>query len=55
MLYFPATTPNEISATQLVLDINASKVKKITISGNSLDIAYNDGKTATSLKELAQA
>ncbi len=51
VLYFPATTPNEISATQLVLDINASKVKKITISGNSLDIAYNDGKTATSLKE----
>ena len=28
LLYFPATTPNETSATQLVLDINANKVKK---------------------------
>lgn len=51
MLYFPATTPNEISATQLVSDINSSKVKKITVSGDSLDIVYNDNKTATSLKE----
>lgn len=51
MLYFPTPTANEISATQLVSDINSSKVKKITVSGDSLDIAYNDGKTATSLKE----
>ncbi|MGD0576704.1 MAG: ATP-dependent zinc metalloprotease FtsH [Candidatus Staskawiczbacteria bacterium] len=51
LLYFPTPTANEISATQLVSDINSSKVKKITVSGDSLDIAYNDGKTATSLKE----
>ena len=51
LLYFPATTPNEISATQLVADINASKIKKVTVSGDTLDIAYNDDKTATSMKE----
>ena len=32
LLYFPATTPNEISATQLVSDINASKIKKVTVA-----------------------
>jgi cell division protease FtsH len=51
LLYYPASTPNEISATQLVSDINQDKVKKITISGDSLDILYNDDKTATSMKE----
>ncbi len=51
LLYFPATTPNEISVTQLVSDINNNNVKKITVSGDSLDIVYNDEKTATSMKE----
>lgn len=51
MLYFPASTPNEISSTQLVSDINNNKVKGIIVSGDSLDITYNDGKAATSLKE----
>jgi len=58
LLYFPATTPNEISTTQLVSDINNNKVKQITVSGDSLDITYTDdlptgqtGKTATSMKE----
>ena len=53
MLYFPASTPNEISATQLVLDINNNKVKQITVSGDTLDITYIDSKTpaATSMKE----
>ena len=51
MLYLPAQTPNEISATQLVSDINQSKVKKVTVFGDSLDIIYNDNKTATSMKE----
>ncbi len=51
LLYFPATTPNEISITQLVSDINDSKVKKITTSGDTLNITYNDNKTATSMKE----
>ena len=51
MLYFPTPTSNEISATQLVSDINNSKVKQITVSGDSLDIIYADGKSATSMKE----
>jgi len=51
LLYLPATTPNEISTTQLVSDINSNKIKKITISGDSLDIVYTDNKTATSMKE----
>lgn len=51
LLYFPAETPNEISATQLVADINQNKVKDITVSGDSLSIIYADGGTATSMKE----
>jgi cell division protease FtsH len=51
LLYYPTETPNEISATQLVSDINQNKVEKITVSGDSLDIAYNDNTAATSMKE----
>jgi len=57
LLSSKATTPNEISTTQLVSDINASKVKKIAVSGDSLTITYTDlaaqagNKTATSMKE----
>lgn len=51
MLYFPGTTPNQISTTQLVSDINNNKIKKITVSGDSLDITYSDNKEATSMKE----
>ena len=51
LLYLPATTPNQISATQLVSDINSNKVKEIVVSGDSLNITYADNKTATSMKE----
>jgi cell division protease FtsH len=51
LLYLPAVTPNEISATQLVTDINANKIKKVTVLGDSIDIVYADDKTATSMKE----
>ncbi|MFA6992467.1 MAG: ATP-dependent zinc metalloprotease FtsH [Candidatus Gracilibacteria bacterium] len=51
LLYFPATTPNVVSTTQLVSDINAGKIKKVVVSGDSLDITYTDDKTATSMKE----
>ena len=51
LLYFPTETINEISTTQLVSDINDSKVKKIAVSGDSLAITYTDDKTATSMKE----
>jgi cell division protease FtsH len=51
LLYTPASAPTEISATQLVSDINNNKVKKITVSGDTLDITYTDNKEATSMKE----
>jgi cell division protease FtsH len=51
LLYLPATTPNEISATQLVLDINSGNIKKLTVYGDSLNIVYTDDKTAISMKE----
>ncbi|MEI7425187.1 MAG: ATP-dependent zinc metalloprotease FtsH, partial [Candidatus Staskawiczbacteria bacterium] len=51
LLYFPATTSTEITTTQLVSDINNNNIKSITISGDTLNIIYNDNKTATSMKE----
>ena len=51
MLYFPTSTPNEVSVTQLVSDINNNKIKQITTSGDTLNIVYTDNKTATSMKE----
>ncbi len=50
-LYYPAQNPQEISASQLVADINAGKVKKITEAGDQLSIIYTDDKTAASMKE----
>jgi len=51
LLYYPNSASTEISATQLVNDINQDKIKKITVSGNNLEITYNDDKVATSMKE----
>jgi cell division protease FtsH len=51
LLYFPATTPTEVSTSQLVSDINEGKIKKITVSGDNLNITYTDDKTAISMKE----
>ncbi len=51
LLYMPSETPAEVSATQLVSDINQDKIKEITVSGDLLDITYQDGTTATSMKE----
>ncbi len=51
LLYFPSTTSNEISTTQLVSDINNNKIKGVAVSGDSLNITYTDNKTATSMKE----
>ena len=51
LFYLPAEEPNEISVSQLVNDINSDKVKKITVSGDSLAIVYNDDKKAQSMKE----
>ncbi len=51
LFYLPQGPSNEISISQLVNDINADKVKKIGISGDTVTITYNDNKTATSMKE----
>ncbi len=51
LLYYPAADVSQISATQLVNDINENKVKTITVSGDSLFIVYNDDKKASSMKE----
>jgi len=51
LLYYPAAKTNQISITQLVGDINQGKVKKITVSGDSLSILYNDNTNAISMKE----
>jgi cell division protease FtsH len=48
---FLETPQKEISLTQLVSDINQGKVKKITISGNDLEITYQDGSQVKSRKE----
>jgi len=50
-LYFPSQTSNEIPVSQLVSDINNDNIKKITVSGDTLDIVYTDDKAATSMKE----
>lgn len=47
----PFGAKKEISLTQLVQDINQGKVKKITVSGSNLTVAYQDGNEAKSRKE----
>lgn len=47
----PFETTENLSITQLVEKINQGKVKKIIVSGNELQITYQDGKKAVSRKE----
>jgi len=51
LFYFPEKTPNQISISQLISDINQDKISKITISGDQLAIDYTDKSTAISMKE----
>jgi cell division protease FtsH len=51
LLYYPEQTTTESTSTQLVSDINQGKVKKITVSGDALEITYTDDKVGTSMKE----
>ena len=51
MFYVPGEQPDEIPLSQLVTDINQDKVKKITISGDEVQIIYQDEAKATSMKE----
>jgi cell division protease FtsH len=48
----PFEKEKEISLTQLVQDINQEKIKEITVSGNSLQIVYQDNSKAKSEKEI---
>ena len=47
----PFEEKKEISLTQLVEDINREKVKKITVSGNDVQITYNDDSKSSTKKE----
>ncbi len=51
LLYLPATPTTQVSLSHLVTDINQDKVKKITVSGDTVKITYQDDKTAISMKE----
>jgi len=51
LFYLPSSSPNEVSVTQIISDINQDKIKKITVVGDILDIVYQDDKIATSRKE----
>lgn len=47
----PLEKEKELSFTQLVSDINQEKIKKITVSGNELQIIFQDDSNARSRKE----
>lgn len=51
LFYAPLEKDNQVSVSQLAAAINEDKIKKITVSGNSVEIVYNDDKTAESMKE----
>ncbi len=51
LLYKEPSAPKNISLTQLVTDINAGNVSKITVSGTAIDIVYKDNTKAVSQKE----
>lgn len=51
LFYAPLEKDEQVSISQIVANINEDKIKKITVSGNSVKIVYNDDKTAESMKE----
>jgi len=51
LFYMPLEKPGPISLSQIVTDINQDKVKKITVSGDNINVVYKDDKTADSMKE----
>ena len=48
----PFKKEKELSLTQLVEEINEGKIKKITVSGNELEIIYQDDSKANPEKKL---
>ena len=55
MFVNPFEEEQEISLSQLVEDINQGKVKKIVITGNNVDITYQDDTQAKTKKEIESA
>lgn len=55
LFYQPFEKVKELSITQLVQEINQEKVKKITVTGNELQIVYQDDSKARSRKETEAA
>ena len=51
----PFEQEKELSLTQLVEDINQGKIKEITVSGNNLELVYQDDTKAKSTKETENA
>ena len=51
LLQQPFEKEKELSLTQLVEEINQEKIKKITVSGDELQIIYQDDSKAHSRKE----
>ncbi|HVM76574.1 MAG TPA: ATP-dependent zinc metalloprotease FtsH [Candidatus Paceibacterota bacterium] len=47
----PASTPQNISLTQLANKVNAGQVKQITVNGDQLNVTYTDGSSAQTQKE----
>jgi len=55
LLANPFSKEKETSLTQLVQDINQDKIKKIVVSGNDLQITYQDDSQIKSRKETEAA
>ncbi len=51
VFFQPSKEIKELSFTELVVDINQEKVKKITVTGDELEIVYLDDSVAKSRKE----
>jgi cell division protease FtsH len=54
-LFAQPETRKELSLTQLVKEINDEQIKKIVVSGNNLEIIYQDETEAFSVKETEAA
>jgi cell division protease FtsH len=54
-LFAQPETKKELSLTQLVKEINDEQIKKIVVSGNNLEIIYQDETEAFSVKETEAA
>jgi len=54
-LFSQPETKKELSLTQLIEEINEERIKKITVSGNDLEIIYQDETKAYSVKETETA